>query len=94
MDAVYGVIVVVEPRDDEAEEAPDETDDLHPFAAIEFVVNQERSKVISNKLDSNVGEVPKPANNNVVRRLWANDRDELRLKELVAVEKHVIGVLC
>ena len=86
------VVGVVECWNNEAEEVRDETDDLHPLAAVQFIVNQERGKVVSDKLDTNVSKIPKPVRCDA-RGIWIDDGDELRLEELVAVEKDVIGEL-
>ena len=86
------VIAVVERRNNKAKEAADETDDLHPLAAVQFIVDQERGKVVSNKLDTNIGQIPKPVRCDA-RRIWIQDSDKLGLKELVAIEKYVVGEL-
>ena len=55
-----GVVTEVKCRNDEANEASQETDDLHPLAAVEFVVDHERGEIIANKFDTNVDQVPEP----------------------------------
>jgi len=52
------VVFVVESRDDEEDEVAEETDDLHPLAAVELVVDHERGKVVAAESDTNVDQVP------------------------------------
>lgn len=54
------VELVVESGDDEKDEVHKETHHLHPFAAIEFVVDEERSQVIATQRHAHVAQVPKP----------------------------------
>jgi len=60
-----GVVLVVEGGDDEEDEAHEETDLLHPFSAVKFVVDEERGEVVSAKRDTNVHQIPEPASHHV-----------------------------
>src|SRR5690242_5468198 len=80
----------VESRDNKEDEVGHETDDHHPLASVELVVNQERGKVISTEGDANVDQVVEPTDHDrVVAR--SNDLDELVLEQLVSVEKDIVG---
>lgn len=70
-----GVVVVLESGDHEENEAHQETDDLHPFAAVQLVVNQEGSQVVTNERNTDVAQVPKPGGHDGVG-LRADDLDE------------------
>lgn len=88
-----GIVFEVEGRDDEEDEIHQESDDLHPLAAIELVVDQERSKVVSAERDSNVKQVVQPSGHDG-GGVWGDDTDKLGLKELVAVEEDIVGEPC
>ena len=48
------IVIVVERRYGETDETGDEADDLHPLAAVQLVVDQERGQVVAYELDSDV----------------------------------------
>lgn len=85
-----GVVLVAESRDDEHEEAHEETNLLHHLAAVKLVVNEERGKVVTSQRHSNVDQIPGPVGHEGVG-VVRNDLDELTLEELVSVEKDVIA---
>jgi hypothetical protein len=60
-----GIVIVVERWNGEANEASEETNDLHPLAAVEFVVDQERGEIVADEFDTNVDQVPEPVCCNV-----------------------------
>lgn len=84
------VVVEVESRDDEEDEAEHETNDLHPFATVQLVVDQERGHVVSAQRDADIDQVPQPGRHD--RASFGTDNlDELALEELVAVEENIVG---
>jgi len=91
VDAGLGIVTVIEGRDNEEDEIAHETDDHHPFAAIEFIVDEKRGKVISTERDANIDQVIQPTDHYglVVRNQLG---DELGLEELIAVEEDVVAV--
>ena len=83
-------VLKVESRHNEENEIGHETDNHHPLASIELVVDQNRRKVVSAERDTNVDQVVEPTNHDrVVAR--SDDLDELRLEEFIAVEEDVVG---
>jgi hypothetical protein len=55
-----GVVSEVECWNGEADKASEETNDLHPLAAVEFVVDQERGEIVADEFDTDVDQVPEP----------------------------------
>lgn len=84
------VVVVLEGGDDEHEEAHKEANLLHVLAAVQLVVDEERSEVVSAHGDGDVDQVPGPGGEDGVVGA-RDDVDELRLEELVAVEEDVVA---
>ena len=83
------VVVVVECGNDEEDEIHQETKLLHPFAAEKFVVDKERSQVVSTKRDTDVNQIPKPSGHNR-GRVGRENFDELGLEELVSVKENIV----
>lgn len=83
----------VEGRHNEEDEIGHETNNHHPLAAVELVVDEERSKVVAAKRDTDVDQVVEPSGHDgaVVGR---NDLDKLVLEKLVAVEEDIVGKPC
>ncbi|KAJ6260796.1 hypothetical protein Dda_5026 [Drechslerella dactyloides] len=54
-------VVKRERRNDEKDEIEHEADDLHPFSAVELVVDEERGKVVANQRNGDVDKIPFPA---------------------------------
>lgn len=84
------VVFEVESRDDEENEAEHETNDLHPFATIQLVVDQERGHIVSAQRNTDIDQVPQPGGHDRFG-LGADHLDELALEELVAVEEDIVG---
>ena len=89
-----GVVVVVESRDDEADEVAEETDHLHPFAAVCLVIDEERGQVVTDEFDADIGEVPQPGDHDIVLGggFPHDNLDKLGLEQFVAVEENIVGV--
>jgi hypothetical protein len=89
---VGGLLVVLELEggDDEENEAHHETDDLHPLAAIQLVVDEPAGTVVTGKLTSDVDQGPEPVSHNTLR-VRADDSNELALEELVTVKEDIVG---
>ena len=89
VDTLGGVVLVVEGWNDKGEEISEETNVHHQNTAVELVIDEEGSQVITDKFDTDVEQVPEPANDDglVVGR---QDLDKLRLEELVAVKEDVV----
>jgi len=86
-----GVVFVAKGGNDEADEIGEETNQLHPLAAVVLVVDQERCQVVTDEGYSNVDQVVEPGSHNIA--VGAGDGlDELALEELVTVEEDIIGV--
>lgn len=85
-----GVVLISEGGDDKHEEAHEETDLLHPLAAVELVVDKEGGSVVTSERDGNVDQVPGPSGQEGVG-VVGDDLDELTLEELVAVEENVVA---
>jgi len=85
-----GVVVVVEGGDNEEDEVHQETDDLHPLATVQLVVDEEGREVVSTQRDTNVQKVIQPAGHDRLGRR-AEDRDEFILEQLVAVKEDIVG---
>lgn len=85
-----GVVLVFEGGDDKHEEAHEETNLLHQFAAVELVVDEEGGSVVTSEGDCNVDQVPGPGGHEGVG-VVGDDLDELALEELVAVEEDVVA---
>lgn len=85
-----GVVLVLESRDDEHQEAHEEANLLHQLSAIKFVVDEKTGKVVSNQGDGDVDQIPRPRGQDGVG-VVVDDLDELALEELVAVEEHVVA---
>ena len=92
MDTSHAVVIVVECGDGEANKAGHEPDDLHPFAAVHFVIDQERGKIVADKRHTYVDQIPKPIRDYACG-IRVQHGDELGLEELVAVEEDIIGEL-
>lgn len=75
--------------DEEADEVAEESDSLHRLSAIEFIVDERSSHVVSYKGTTDVDQVVEPAAHDA-RAVRFNDLDELGLKNLVAVEEEVV----
>ena len=88
--SLLSVVVVVESRNDEAEEVSKETDDHHPLATVELVVDHERSKVVSDESDEAVEQIPQPGDHDGLV-VGVNGHDELRLEQLGTVEEDIGG---
>lgn len=86
-----GVVFEVEGRDDEEDEVGNETDNHHPLASVELVVDEEGGHVVTNEGDTDVAKVPQPADHDGLVA-WSEGSDELRLEKLVAVKEDVVGV--
>lgn len=84
------VVVEVEGRDDKQNEAEHKTNDLHPLATVQLVVDQEGGHVVSAQRDTDIDQVPQPGGHD--RAGCGTDHlDELTLEELVAVEENIVG---
>lgn len=84
------VVVVLEARNDEEDEAHHETDDLTPLATVELVVNGPHGTVVTGQLNTDVGQGPEPAGHDSVI-VGGNGLDEVALEELVTIEENVVG---
>lgn len=80
----------MECRDDEEDEIHEEAELLHTFPADEFNIDQERSKIITTKGDTDINQVPEPTCHDGGVS-GGNDWDELRLEEFVSVEEDVVA---
>ena len=89
---VGGLVVVVEleARDDEENEAHHETDDLTPLTTVELVVDSPHSTVVTSHLTGNVGQSPEPASHDSVV-VGADNLNEVTLEELITVEEDIVG---
>lgn len=85
-----GVVVELEGRDDKGQEAHEEADLLHVLAAVQLVVDQEGRQVVAGEGDQDVVQVPDPVGHDRLG-VVADDLDELRLEQLVAVEEDVVA---
>lgn len=85
-----GEEVIGKSWNNEEDEIGHETDNHHPLAAVELVVNEERGKVVTNERDADVDQVVEPASHD---RLVAGCKnlDELVLEKLVAVEEDIVS---
>jgi len=89
VDTSSGVVVVVESWDDEGEEVTEETNVHHQDTAVKLVVDEERGEVVTDKLNTDVEQVPEPTDDNGLV-VWRKNTDKLGLEELVAVEENVV----
>lgn len=85
-----GVVLVVEARHDEEDEAHHETDNLHLAATVQLVVDEERGEIVSDERDTDIAQVPQPVGDER-GGVGIDDLDEIGLEELVAVEEDVVG---
>lgn len=85
-----GVVVELEGRDDKGQEAHEEADLLHVLAAVQLVVDQEGRQVVAGEGDQDVVQVPDPVGHDRLG-VVADDLDELRLEQLVAVEEDIVA---
>ena len=53
-----GVVLEVESGYDEEDEAEQEADLLHPLAAVELIVDKERSQIVADQGAGDVNQVP------------------------------------
>ena len=83
------VVAEVEGRDDEEDEAREETDLLHHLAAVELVVYQEGRKIVADQRHARVEQIPQPVGHD--RSAGRNDLDEGTLEELVSVKENVVA---
>lgn len=89
---VFGrsVVLVVEARDNEEDEAHEETHLLHPLTAVQLVVDKERGSVVSAQGDTNVEQTVQPVGHDGLL-VGQDDGNELRLEQLVSVEENIVG---
>ena len=82
-------IIVGEGRDNKRDKAQHESDDLHPLAAVELVVDEPCCGVVACQLDPNIDQVPEPVRH---KRLGGgvDNLDKFALEELVAVEEDIV----
>lgn len=81
--------LIMERRNDEADEIHHEPNTLHPLTSIKLMVNEPRSSVISSERTSDIDQVVQPTSHNT--RSWLDNLDELRLENLVSVEEKIIA---
>lgn len=88
-----GVVLIVEGRDDEAQEACQETDLLHVLATVQFVVDEERRQIVSGKRNNDVVQVPDPGCQDGAG-VFGHNLDELGLEEFVTVKEDIVAEPC